>query len=129
MALLPASWPKVSLMSLSLSMSISSKAYVPRLALAVAVLALPYLVEHAQVVETGQSVGLREVLDALARLGDVGRQRGREVGDQQEGRNLADHLARIAERQHIEPRRRGGQSQRDTTRSRRPAAGSPGARA
>ncbi len=73
--------------------------------------ALPDFVEHAQVVEAGQRVGLRQILDAFARLGDVRRQRGGEVGDQKERRQLSDGLAGIKQRNHIEARSGDGEQQ------------------
>jgi hypothetical protein len=35
-------------------------------------LPLPHLVEHAQIEKPGQRVGLRQILDPLARLRDIG---------------------------------------------------------
>ena len=73
-------------------------------------LALPHFVEHAQVVQAGQRIGLRQILDALARLRDVGGQRGGQIGDQQERRQLPDGPAGISERNHIQARS-GGREQ------------------
>ena len=81
----------------------------PRSRSHVGVLALPHLVEHAQIEEAGERIGLRQILDALARLGDVGGQRGREVRDQQKRRQLPDRAAGIHQREHVETGRCRGQ--------------------
>ncbi len=51
-------------------------------ALGGAVFALPHFIEHAQIVETRQRVGLRQILDPFPSLRDIGRQRRRQIGYQ-----------------------------------------------
>ena len=63
--------------------------------IACAVFPLPNLIEHAQVEQAGERIGLRQILDPLARFGDVGRQGRGQVRDQKKRRQLSHRLTGI----------------------------------